>query len=346
MGDRLRSKSLQYMPALDGLRALSVGMVFTVHALPALRFPGGLGVDVFFVISGFLITRILLKEYRRDGRIDLRAFYLKRALRLYPALLLACVAFIVFFVALRHALPIALLKVTGVALAYISNIWMTVTGTYIGHLSHTWSLAMEEQFYLVWPILLLVLLRFRRPEFFLAVLAAGGLAAWSLFGADQPYNPLLKAGGLLIGCLVAFLVERRTWQSPALAYLSVGLFVACAYLESVGAIGRDWTLPLVSLTVPFLILHLAFGRGPLVRFFSSRIFVHFGVLSYGLYLWHYMVLSALGMLGYKHGGTMTVIAAVLTYAAAWLSFRFVESPILKLKDKIVVRKAAPEAATV
>lgn len=101
-----------------------------------------------------------------------------------------------------------------------------------------------------------------------------------------------------------------------------------------------------NLTVAFLMLHLAFGQGPLVRFFSSRILVHLGELSYGLYLWHYMVLSALGMLGYKHGGTMTLIAALLTYVAAWVSFRFMESPILKLKDTFIVRKAAPEPAPV
>ena len=271
---------------------------------------------------------------------------MKRALRLCPALVLACVAFIVFFVALRHALPIALLKVTGVALAYISNIWMTVTGTYVGHLSHTWSLAMEEQFYIVWPILLLVVLRFRRPEAIVAILAAAGLVAWSLGGADQPYNPPVEgrrpAGWVSRGvpCREAYVAE-----------LGAGIrfdrsFAACAYLESIGAVGREWTLPVVSLTVPFLILHLAFGQGHLVQFFSSRILVHLGVLSYGLYLWHYMVLSALGMLGYKHGGTMTLIAAVLTYVAAWLSFRFMESPILKLKDKIIVRKSAPEAPAV
>lgn len=340
----MRSKSLQYMPALDGLRAVAVGMVFTVHALPALRFPGGLGVDVFFVISGFLITRILLKEYRRDGRIDLKAFYLKRALRLYPALLVACLAFVVFFVALRHALPVALLKVTGVALAYISNIWMTATGTYIGHLSHTWSLAMEEQFYLVWPILLLVVIRFRRPEIIVALLAVGGLVAWTLGGADQPYNPLLKAGGLLVGCLVGFLVERRPWQSPVLAYLAVAVFVAAAYLESIGVVQRDWTLPLVSLIIPFLIVHLAFGQSLLVRFLSSRLLVHLGMLSYGLYVWHYMVLSALGMVGYTNGLKMTVIAAVITYGGAWLSFRLVESPVLKLKDKVGVKRPVPAPA--
>lgn len=342
----MRSKSLQYMPALDGLRAVSVGMVFTVHALPALRFPGGLGVDVFFVISGFLITRILLKEYRRDGRIDLRAFYLKRALRLYPALLLACVAFIVFFVALRHALPLPLLKVTGIALAYAANIWMTATGGYIGHLSHTWSLAMEEQFYLVWPILLLVVLRFRYPATVVAVLAAAGLVAWSIIGTDQPYNPLLKAGGLLVGCLVAFLVEDRPRQSPVLAYISTAVFIACAYFESVGLAPRELTLPVVSVTVPFLILHLAFGQGPLVRLFAAPVLVHLGVLSYGLYLWHYMVLAAMGMLGYRNGLTMTLIAAAITYVAAWLSYRFVESPLLKLKEKLPVKESAPRPATV
>jgi peptidoglycan/LPS O-acetylase OafA/YrhL len=332
------------MPALDGLRALSVAMVFTVHALPQLRFPGGLGVDIFFVISGFLITRILLKEYRRDGRIDLRAFYLKRALRLYPALLLVCAAFLAFFVVLRHAMPVALLKVSAIALTYVSNIWMTVTGDYIGHLSHTWSLATEEQFYLVWPLLLLGLLRFRNPALIVAVLAVAGLAAWALFGADQPYNPLLKAGGLLVGCLVAFLVERRPWQHAGLAYAAVGVFVACLWADSAGIITRGLSLPIVSVTIPFVILHLAFGAGPLVRLLSSRPLVHLGVLSYGLYLWHYVVLSALGMMGYKPGLTMTIAAALISYVTAYLSYRFVEQPILQLKARIPVKEPAPVPA--
>lgn len=340
----MRSKSLQYMPALDGLRAVSVAMVFTVHALPQLRFPGGLGVDVFFVISGFLITRILLQEYRRDGRIDLRAFYLKRALRLYPALMLVCLSFMAFFFVLRHTMPVALVKVSVIALAYVSNVWMTVTGDYIGHLSHTWSLAMEEQFYLVWPLLLLALLRFRRPSVIVAVLAVAGLGAWALFGGDQPYNPLLKAGGLLIGCLVAFLVERKPWQNAGLAYAAVAIFVACLWAESVGLTRREFSLPVVSATIPFIILHLAFGSGPLVRILSSRLLVHIGVLSYGLYLWHYVVLSALGMMGYKPGLTMTLIALVVTYVAAFLSFRLVEQPAMRLKARIPAREPAPVTA--
>lgn len=251
-----------------------------------------------------------------------------------------------FFVALRHALPLPLLKVTGIALAYAANIWMTATGGYIGHLSHTWSLAMEEQFYLVWPILLLVVLRFRYPATVVAVLAAAGLVAWSIIGTDQPYNPLLKAGGLLVGCLVAFLVEDRPRQSPVLAYISTAVFIACAYFESVGLAPRELTLPVVSVTVPFLILHLAFGQGPLVRLFAAPVLVHLGVLSYGLYLWHYMVLAAMGMLGYRNGLTMTLIAAAITYVAAWLSYRFVESPLLKLKEKLPVKESAPRPATV
>jgi peptidoglycan/LPS O-acetylase OafA/YrhL len=332
------------MPALDGLRALSVAMVFTVHALPQLRFPGGLGVDIFFVISGFLITRILLKEYRRTGRIDLVAFYLKRALRLYPALLLACLSFMAFFFVLRRAMPEPLVTVTIVALTYVSNIWMNATGEYIGHLSHTWSLAMEEQFYVVWPLLLLLLLRVRKPAVILAVLAAAGLAAWAVVGSDQPYNPLIRAGGLLVGCLVAFLVEKRPWQNTGLAYAAVLVFIACVTAESMGLVPRELTLPVVSLTLPFVILHLAFGSGPLVRLLSSRVLVHLGVLSYGLYLWHYVVLAALGMLGYKYGLTMALIAAGITYVAAVLSFRFVEQPILQLKARIPVKEPAPVPA--
>lgn len=340
----MRSESLHYMPALDGLRALSVAMVFTVHAAPALGFPGGLGVDIFFVISGFLITRILLKEYRRDGRVDLRAFYLKRALRLYPALLLVCLSFMAFFFVLRHTMPIALVKVSAIALTYISNIWMATTGEFIGHLSHTWSLAMEEQFYLVWPLLLLGLLRFRKPAVIVAILVVASFAVWMLIGISQPYNPLVRAGGLLAGCLTAFLVEKRPWQNMGAAYAAVAVIAAAVALEWSGVLDRQFTLPMVSVAMPFLIVHLAFGSGPVVRFLSSRVLVHLGVISYGLYLWHYIILAGLAMVGFKYGVTMALVAVLPTYVCAALAYRFVEAPIIRLKARIPMKEPAPVSA--
>lgn len=335
------------MPALDGLRAVAVGMVFYVHAFPHHRFAGGLGVDVFFVISGFLITRILLKEYRRDGRIRLLRFWGKRALRLYPAIIIVCVAFAVFFVILRGTITVPLMKMSAIALTYTSNIWMTVTGEYMGHLTHTWSLAMEEQFYLLWPLLLLLLLRFRHPAIIVAALTASGLAVWVFMGVEQPYNPLVKTGGLLMGCLIAFLVEKRPWQNTPLAYVSIVVVVAMLVAEYAGVLTRQWTLPVVTVATAFIVLHVAFGKSPIVSLLSTRVMVHLGVLSYGLYLWHYIVLSALFMMGYPYGFGMAAFAAVFTYVGAAASFYLIEKPLMrKLRPYLQRRpvKAANDSA--
>lgn len=326
------------MPALDGLRAVAVGMVFYVHAFPHHGFPGGLGVDVFFVISGFLITRILLKEYRREGRIGLLQFWGKRALRLYPALLVVCAAFTVFFLILRGTITLPLMKLSAIALTYTSNIWMTVTGEYLGHLTHTWSLAMEEQFYLLWPLLFLLIIRFRRPAIIVAVLTVAGLAAWVFFGVEQQYNPLVKTGGLLMGCLIAFLVEKRPWQSTPLAYASIVIFIATLAAEHVGVLGRQWTLPIAVVATAFILLHVAFGKSPIVTLLSTRVMVHLGVLSYGLYLWHYVVLSALFMMGYPYGLGMALVAAVLTYVGAAASFYLIEKPLMRKLRPYLQRK--------
>lgn len=126
------------MPGLDGLRAVAVTMVFYVHAFPVGNsFPGGLGVDVFFVISGFLITMILMREMDRSGTVDLRSFYVKRLLRLYPALILVTAAVVALYVVYERGIPGDRLMNAGIALVYLSNVYMTLTGNMIDPLSHT-----------------------------------------------------------------------------------------------------------------------------------------------------------------------------------------------------------------
>lgn len=335
-GARADSRSLRYMPALDGLRAIAVGLVFVTHALPSAPFPGGLGVDIFFVISGYLITRILLAELDRSGQVDLKAFYIKRALRLYPALLFMAMTFLTLFFLLRRGVPVTEIETTAIALAYLSNIWMTFTGDYLGHVTHTWSLAMEEQFYLIWPLVLLILVRLlsrRRAIAVLAAMALVSLTGWGLTGNDYPYHPLTRTGGLLIGCVVAFLVERRPWQSPVLAQVALVLFGTLVLAEYAHWATREFTLPAVSLILPFIILHASFGDGWMVRALSVRPLVHLGARSYGIYLWHYPILSALTSLGVV-GPTGLLVACAMTYLTAATSFRWVELPVLRFKNRL------------
>src|ERR687886_1892219 len=208
-----------YLPGLDGLRAIAVAAVLLYHADLA-WIPGGfLGVEVFFVISGYLITALLLAEWRKRERLDLRSFWLRRARRLLPALLLLLLATLTTFVLF---LPGEVAKVRGDALSalgYVTN-WYFILRQQsyfevIGRpspLLHLWSLAIEEQFYLVWPPLLLLLLRRWEKRGALVVALAGSLASAVLMallfrpGADPSrvyYGTDTRAAGLLFGAALA-----------------------------------------------------------------------------------------------------------------------------------------------
>lgn len=344
----MRSKSLAYMPALDGLRGIAVLLVFAVHA--GIPVPGGLGVDIFFVISGFLITRILSRELERAGTIRLGRFYARRILRLYPALLALVLCFIAAAIVLRGLTSRILLN-SALALTYTSNVAMTISGEYMGNLSHTWSLAMEEQFYLVWPFALLVAAALHLKRSVLAALTAGlsafGFVAWFLYGGATPFSPLVKIGALMYGCLLAIVLGDRKWQSPGLAYAALVCAILLFLAETLGWIGRSVSAPLLAIAVGPLLLHLAYGTGPLVRAASTRWLVGLGVISYGFYLWHFPVLGLLVYQAHLSPLLAGVLGLVISVLIALASYRWIESPALKLKDRFDPKPAAtqtPESA--
>lgn len=332
----MRSSSLNYMPALDGLRAIAVLMVFVQHAFPGNPFPGGLGVDVFFVISGFLITRILLTQHARRGSIALRTFYLKRLLRLYPALVLMVATFIALWFTL--GIPFRdVIKSSATALTYTSNIVISHTTIQILTLRHTWSLAMEEQFYLVWPILLILLLSLRLSNRAIAAIlifaAAASLAAYIMLPAI-PYSPVTRAGALIIGCATAVLVQARPWENRTIAYIAGALLVTMFMLCTMGRLHYVVLMVSLGLLLPFLLVHLAFGQGWLVRALSAPWMAYLGVISYAIYLWHNPILQALHASTTLGTGWAAVIALVLTLAVSMFSHRFVERPFNRIKDRL------------
>ena len=187
---------LPYLPALDGLRALAVIVVLLYHANLA-WIPGGfLGVEMFFVISGYLITSLLLAEWQQQGQVDLKAFWLRRARRLFPALLLLLLVVVGYTVVF---LPTEVSSLRGDALStagYVNN-WYQIFShkSYfesVGRpplLRHMWSLAVEEQFYLFWPLLFGLLMRRWRPRLVLGLVVAGAFASMLLMAAlFQPHT--------------------------------------------------------------------------------------------------------------------------------------------------------------
>ena len=281
-----RGGRLGYRPALDGLRGVAVLLVLAQHAgLPLFPQGGTVGVTLFFVLSGFLITSILRAEHDATGRIDFRGFYLRRARRLLPAralLLIGVSAYL--FVSHQSLLDVVLTA------GYASNL-AGAAGHNLGNLVHTWTLSLEEQFYLLWPLLLPVVARRRRPAVILAVVVAL-VVAWrvvlSLSGAPTEriyFGPDTRADAIVIGCALAFALARTSARFLRPAAVGSALLLAglCAAPPQSHL---AWLLP--PITVASLVL-VAFAAQSTPRLLTWRPLVATGRISYGLYLWSFPV---------------------------------------------------------
>jgi peptidoglycan/LPS O-acetylase OafA/YrhL len=279
---------MRHRPGLDGVRALAALAVLLFHAR-APGFSGGfVGVDVFFVLSGYLITSLLTAELERTGRIDLGRFYLRRALRLVPALALLLVVYMAVAPWLWPAIP------TG---EHVGDV--VLSGLYLSDyafalfqrphiLRHTWSLAVEAQFYLLWPLAVAALARNpRRVPWMLALYLAASL--WRVADlvrgdvVSTYYRADTHASGLLLGALLAWSPARRLTPATGAAAL-FALACLCLGLRWGPAAGLALGVPAAELAAAVLIL--AAGQGPVARFLSWRPLAGLGALSYGVYLWH------------------------------------------------------------
>lgn len=343
---------LPHLPALDGLRGLALLGVLLFHADGAL--PGGyLGVDLFFVLSGYLITSLLLAEARDTGRIDLYAFWGRRCRRLFPALLslMPAVAMYGKFFARPEDLQ-ALRNEALASLGYVAN-WRAIMGeksywqlfSAPSPLEHTWSLSIEEQFYVAWPLLAAWLLP-RRGARGLLVVALGlsvvsAVAMWLLFVPGDNSRAYLgtdtRMGAILIGAALAVLWRPGRHVSP-LAVKSLDV----AGIAAAAALGVAWctlhgTNPLLyrggfwltELCVLTLIACAVVGPRSLVaRALSLRPLTWLGSISYGVYLWHWPVnvfLSAERT--HLQGVGLQALRFAVTFAIALISYRFLEQPI-------------------
>jgi peptidoglycan/LPS O-acetylase OafA/YrhL len=358
-------RTWSHLTGLDGLRAIAVLAVLAYHAGFDVAQGGFLGVEVFFVISGYLITGLLLAEHRRDGRIDPVRFWLRRARRLLPALffLLAATLAVAEIVAPEE---IARLRPDALAaLAYVTN-WHLIAGDQsyfetVGRPSlfmHLWSLAIEEQFYLLWPLVLAALLSVgRRAGLALTVAGAAGSAIWMaiLFQpATDPsrlyYGTDTRLTGLLLGAALAFLwvpvapvdggsgaAVPRVWTSRRLGRLVdllglaglvglAGLFLRADAFEPFLYQGG---LALVGVATAAVIAAAVHPRGRLGPLLDRGPMRWIGTRSYGIYLWHWPIFSLTrpGIDVALDPVADLVVRFGLTALAAELSFRFVEAPI-------------------
>ncbi|MBL7498559.1 acyltransferase [Frankia sp. CNm7] len=360
-----------YNPALDGIRALAVlcVLVFHMDSLPG----GYLGVDVFFVLSGFLITGQLLAEWDRTGAVSLRRFYLRRAYRLLPAFwLLALVGFtVVVLLGVGTAGERAeFLGSLTASLLYVNNYVQVVRqSTGAGWLGHTWSLSLEEQFYLLWPLVLVALCRRPRLARRLPMVLLGGAAVvvlWRIVliasgaSATRMYFALdTRADALLVGCaLAAWLraarrgpagenaaafawrrrLDRVTPFLPVAGPAALALLAVAAMTAPSGWGPRPTALSyggytVVALLAGAVVLAVEQGRGTnwLFRALAAPPLAWLGRISYGFYLWHFPVVAYWGRdLTGEFGRWPAILAVgVLSVVLAAASYYLLERPVLR-----------------
>ncbi len=358
---------LSYRRHIDGLRAVAVMAVVAFHAgVPWL--PGGyVGVDVFFVVSGFLITGLLLREFEASGDISLVGFYERRVRRLAPALLLVLVVTLVLGAV--FLVPIGgeqqgLAKSTIATLLLGSNVWFAhATGGYFDApaaaqpLLHTWSLSVEEQFYLVWPALLLLTSRWAKrhgndpARAAAATLALVGLASLllSIF-TTQPHPEFAffgsptRAWEFAIGGLAFFMIRRRSAPIPLaqpLALLGlVAIVWACATFVEGETPFPGWRAGIPALGAALVSLGGEHDEcGWCTRWLTLRPMVFIGLLSYSLYLWHWplLVVARLETLG-EVGPWAIAGICLLSFLLAWLTYRHVENPLRRKRYPLMATR--------
>ena len=349
-------RSLGYVPALDGLRALSVCAVIAYHA-GASFIPGGfLGVEVFFVISGFLITTLMLEERTSTGRVSLRGFWLRRFRRLMPALLTMLIVTLVAVTFVWTSAAADFRRDVIPSLLYVSNWWQIfgVDVPYFGTgslpvLRHLWSLAVEEQWYLLWPLVFVACIgrqHVRRLSLGVAAavvsLIVMGMTAFAFVPDDESRTNLLYLGthtrssGILAGAALALLWSPKDQQSrtrrlanvvmtgAALAALVlVGFLMAVLHVED-EMLYRGGLAATSIATVVLIMAVIRRSPGLIGETLSLPLLVAIGKRSYGLYLWHWPTFVVLNA---RESTRQLAIAGVVTVLLNEVTYRYVELPI-------------------
>ena len=332
-----------YRPDIDGLRAVAVLSVVIFHAFPEYLGGGFIGVDVFFVISGFLITSLILRE-QREERFSLKNFYARRIRRIFPALSLVLgFGLIAGWICLNFMEYKQLTKHTGSSAIFITNFMLLREAGYFDNAAdtkpmlHLWSLAIEEQFYLAWPLVLMFFKRLPRwlfPALVVLLLSSLGYSLSLVFKGNFEYDfysPLSRSWELLLGASLAFGVSRQvaiptSWRNMAGWVGLVFIFISACFLDKNMPFPGYWALPP---TVGAALILFAGMQSNLNRvLLASRPLVAIGLISYPLYLWHWPLLSFARILESQTPGPELRLALVLlSFILAWGTYRFIEKPI-------------------
>ena len=344
MGRPRGENDTPYRADIDGLRAVSILLVVGYHAQPWLVPGGFIGVDIFFVISGFLITRIILTQ-AKAGTFSSLEFYARRIRRIFPALIvvLAVTYLIGWFVLLPDGFAL-LGRSTAAGVAFASNLFQLGQTGYFAPdaaenpLLHLWSLGIEEQFYIFWPPLLLLMFGSRHRRVWMGAIAVAsfGVSLMILLGYKEWsfYSPISRAWELLAGGILANqLIDRpegETRRFPHADNLKAAVGIA-AIVAAAMTLNKDSLFPGAYALLPVLgaVLIIIAPKAAVNRMLlSSRPMVLIGLISYPLYLWHWPLLSYLAIMRNGVPNVAEIWAAVIVAVVlSWLTFRFVEIPL-------------------
>lgn len=318
----------------DGLRAFAIAGVLGIHLRGDLAPGGHLGVSVFFVLSGYLITTLLVRERRDTGRVHFWNFYVRRAARLFPALIIVVIIGSAIF--LTSQPPAHVVTGAAAALFYVTDFVAAIWGWQaLGHFEFAWTLSLEEQFYLVWPLLLLLIGRWRALPIALTaalVLASEAFRFGPMIGSPPTmfFAPHTRMSGIVLGALLALLLHGG-FRLPGWASQILGTVALLCIVVGFRFAGTDtpstytiW-IPVVEIASAALILSIVSARSWFSPLLTWRPAAYLGLISYGVYLWNIPVVLLLGHL-MKPGPVQTVSELVLTIGVAAASFHFIERP--------------------
>lgn len=358
--NRLAHRPMGHLPVLDGLRGVAIATVFLVH-LYAPVFPGGgSGVTLFFVLSGFLITKLALEEADRTGGLSLSQFYLRRVFRILPALFALLAFLLIASYTFMSDVGGALRREIVLAAGSAGNLWPLLYGyEERGALGHTWSLAIEEQFYLVWPVILaLVPMAFKATRRF-ALWFAGATLAILVFARvvvagllDYPHwlsIPFLDFEGLAFGCLLAAFLHTddvgrmrvpRWLFAVAVLLVAFDLFAADRYL-----LHDTYDLRTIVLSACFTVVLAELvlnSANPLSSPLQTAPMRWLGAVSYSLYLWHATIFTIVSKQRMPDVSRPVLVVAkvVLSLLIAWLSYRLLERPLIAYGRQLRERRRA------
>jgi peptidoglycan/LPS O-acetylase OafA/YrhL len=350
---------VRYSPQLDGLRAIAICAVLAQHLFES-HFRGAwVGVDIFFVLSGFLITSILIAERESTGTFSFKNFYGRRALRLLPALLVLVIATGALTMAglTTFKTPNAFAEAAAPALFYFSNF----TTTDMGVLLHTWSLSVEEQFYFIWPIVLTGLVLKLKPTKQIALLLAliAAFTATRLYFESRHYNWwqlytwfFTRADELIFGALIACATAEWPGNIPStLRKLKPLTFAGIAFVTYIFCTADNkqrwlyqWGLTAIAISCGLIVFTVQFEpKSLLSRFLKTKPLVWLGKRSYGMYVYHFPIIWIISHHIQFPAGKIGILIATatkvaVTIAVSWISYRWIESPALALKDKLFSSK--------